>query len=241
MIYIDEVIILNFIIDYLLLLFTSYILKLNIKKYKLVLSSIFGEISILYLFISMNNIILVIFKIFICSIMIFISYGKCNVLEFIKRCIYFYILSFFLGGVLYYFKVSNLIKYEIYLLFIPFILDMYKYFINRLRSIINTHRRVTIYLNNGKVLYLNGFIDTGNTLTCPYSNNKVIIIDKYVYENFYLIPYKTISGESLIKCFKPSRVFIDGIGERKDIVVGIINRKFNGYDCLINYDLMEAI
>ena len=37
MIYIDEVIVLNFIIDYLLLLFTSMLLKLNVRKYKLII------------------------------------------------------------------------------------------------------------------------------------------------------------------------------------------------------------
>ena len=68
MIYIDEVIVLNFIIDYLLLLFTSMLLKLNVRKYKLIISSIFGEISILYLFFDMNYILLIIFKICICEV-----------------------------------------------------------------------------------------------------------------------------------------------------------------------------
>ena len=239
MVYIDEVIILNFIIDYLLLLFTSYVLKLNTLKYKLFLSSLFGEISILYLFFDMNNLFLILFKLSICSVMIFISFGKCNFKEFIKRCIYFYILSFFLGGVLYYFKIENLVKYEIYFLFIPVILNIYKYFAYHLTTIINTHRKVTIYLNNGKILFLNGFIDTGNSLIDPYSKKKVIIINRYVYDNYYLIPYKTVDSECLLKCFKPNKVYIEGIGERNDVVVGVVHKKFNGYDCLINYRLME--
>ena len=240
MIYIDEVIILNFIIDYLLLYCTSCILKLNTKRYKLILSAFFGEISILYLFINISNVFLILFKLIICIVMIFISFGKCDIKEFIKRCVYFYILSFFLGGVLYYFKIENIVKYEIYLLFIPLILNIYKYFTYHLKTIINTHRRVTIYLDNGKVLFLNGFIDTGNSLIDPYTNKKVIIINKYVYENYYLVPYKTVDNESLLKCFKPNRVYIEGIGERHDVVVGVVKKKFNGYDCLLNYELMEG-
>ena len=126
------------------------------------------------------------------------------------------------------------------LLFIPLILNIYKYFTYHLKTIINTHRRVTIYLNNGKVLFLNGFIDTGNSLIDPYTNKKVIIINKYVYENYYLVPYKTVDNESLLKCFKPNRVYIEGIGERHDVVVGVVKKKFNGYDCLLNYELMEG-
>ena len=84
-------------------------------------------------------------------------------------------------------------------------------------------------------------MDSGNSLIDPFSNKKVIIINKKVDENFYLVPYKTINSESLIKCFKPKKVFIDGIGVRDDVVVGVINKKFNGFNCLLNYKLMEEI
>ena len=84
-------------------------------------------------------------------------------------------------------------------------------------------------------------MDSGNSLIDPFSNKKVIIINKDVDEDFYLVPYKTIDSESLIKCFKPRKVYIDGIGERNDVVVGVINKKFNGFNCLLNYKLMEGI
>ena len=82
-------------------------------------------------------------------------------------------------------------------------------------------------------------MDTGNTLKEPYSNKNVIIINKNINENFFLVPFKTIDNSSLIKCFKPKKVYIDGLGERKDIVVGISNKKFKGFNCLLNYNLME--
>ena len=105
-------------------------------------------------------------------------------------------------------------------------MNIYKYFSYDLKNILSLKYKVNIYLNNGKVLYLNGYMDTANTLVEPYNNKKVIIINKYIEEDFFLVPYETINNTSLIKCFKPNRVYIDGIGERKDIVVGIINNKF---------------
>ena len=45
---------------------------------------------------------------------------------------------------------------------------------------------------------------------------------------------------SLLKCFNPKRVYIEGIGQRDDITVGITNNKFKGYNCLLNYKLMEG-
>lgn len=239
MIYIDELILLNFIIDFLILKTTSKILKLNTTTLKIVLSSIFGEISILYLFINLNNVELTIFKLLIGIIMNLIAFGFNDLKEFIKNLIYFYMFSFFLGGTLYYLKIESLVKYQYYLLLIPLIMNILKYFTYNLKNIISLRHKVTIYLKNGKVLYLNGYMDTGNTLKDPYTNKNVIIINKQIDENFFLVPFKTIDNSSLIKCFKPKKVFIDGLGERKDIVVGISNKKFKGFNCLLNYNLME--
>jgi hypothetical protein len=84
-------------------------------------------------------------------------------------------------------------------------------------------------------------MDTGNNLIEPYGNRKVIIINKSVSEDFYYVPYKTIGGEHLIKCFNPKRVYIDGIGDIKNICVGVIDKKFDGYNCLLNNLILEDI
>lgn len=241
MIYIDELILLNFIIDFSILKTTSKILKLNTKTNRIVLSSLFGEVSILYLFINFNNIELLIFKLVIGIIMNLIAFKFIDINSFIKNILYFYMFSFFLGGTLYYLKIESLVKYQYYLLLIPLIMNILKKLTYNLKEIINLKHKVTIYLKNGKVLYLDGYMDTGNTLKEPYSNKNVIIINKYVDENFFLIPFKTIDNSSLIKCFKPKKVYIDGIGERTDIVVGITNKKFKGFNCLLNYNIMEDI
>ena len=118
-------------------------------------------------------------------------------------------------------------------------MDTYKYVFNDLKVALNTRYRVTIYLNNGQILFLNGFMDTGNNLIDPVTNKKVIIINKNIDEDYMLVPYKTIDNTSLIKCFKPKKVYIDGLGERNDILVGITNKKFLGFNCLLNNCLME--
>ncbi len=239
MIYIDELIILNFIIDFLILKTTSSILKLNVKNSRLIISSIVGEISLLYLFINLNNIELTLFKILIGVIMNFISFGYINLKEFLKNLLYFYMFSFFLGGTLYYLKIESLVKYKYYLILIPLIMNILKKLTYNLKNVMKLRHKVTIYLKNGNILYLNGYMDTGNRLVEPYTNKNVIIINKDIKEKFFLVPFKTIENSSLLKCFVPKKVYIDGIGERNDIVVGVINKKFNGFNCLLNYNLME--
>ena len=68
----------------------------------------------------MNNLLLVLFKLVLGIIMIIILYGYSDIKSFFKEIVYFYILCFFLGGTLYYFKIENLMKYQYILLFIPF-------------------------------------------------------------------------------------------------------------------------
>lgn len=239
MIYIDELMLLNFIIDYILIDFTSKIIKININYKRKILSCLFGEISILYLFLNTSNIVLILFKLIIGLLMILIAFGFNDMKTYINNILYFYSFSFLLGGTLYYFKIESLLKYKFFLLFIPLIMDTYKYIFNDLKSIITLKYKVTIYLNNGNILYLNGYMDTGNNLIDPLTNKKVIIINKKVDEDYILVPYRTVDDSSLMKCFKPRKVYIDGLGERNDILVGITNKKFKGFNCLLNNCLLE--
>lgn len=241
MIYIDELLIYNFLIDYILLSTLSYILKLNTKNRRIILSSLIGEICLISLFYSFNNFILIIIKILTCIIMLIVSFGYNDIKSVIKNYIYYNILNFFLGGFLFYIKSEQVFSYKYFIILVPIIMNIYKYFTYNLKYIFSLRHKVTIYLNDGRVLYLNGYLDSGNNLIEPYFNRKVIIINKKINENFYLVPYKTIGCESLIKCFNPKKVFIDGIGERNDISVGIVDKKFNGYNCLLNYKIMEDI
>ena len=234
--YIETIIVLNFIIDYILLKTISNLLKLQTTNKRLILSSLIGEITLIYL-LNINQIIITLSKILIISLMIYVSFGYNDLKSFIKNIIFYFMISFFLGGILYYLKNNN-IKY--YLLLIPVIMNIYEYFEYNLKDIIKNKYRVNIYLNNGKILYLNGFMDTGNNFIEPYTSRKVIIINEKAEENFYLVPYQTISGEHSIKCFKPKRVYIEGIGDIKNISVGVIDKKFNGYNCLLNNKILEG-
>ena len=104
--YIEELIILNFIIDYILLKTMSKILKLQTTNKKIIMSSLIGEITLIYLFIT-NEIIILLTKIIILSIMIYVSFGFNDKKTYIKNIIYYYIISFFLGGSLYYIKINS--------------------------------------------------------------------------------------------------------------------------------------
>ena len=93
MIYVDELALLNFVIDYILLSTLAKILKINVKSKRVFLSCLIGEISILYLFINTSSYILWIFKFILSILMILISFGYKDIKSFSERILYFYCLS----------------------------------------------------------------------------------------------------------------------------------------------------
>ena len=54
-VYIDIVLIINYIFDFILLLSTSVILKRNISIKRIILGSLFGSLTILFLFIEISS------------------------------------------------------------------------------------------------------------------------------------------------------------------------------------------
>ena len=236
--YIEEVLIINFLIDYVILYVMSLILNNNINNKRILLCSLIGEATLLLLFIDVSYVIINILKLLFGAFIIFIYSGKCDRKTYFTNLIWFYSISFLLGGFLYYIKI-NVNNYILYLILVPIILNIYRYFIRDYIKNISFKHKVNIYLDSGNVLCLNGFMDTGNNLIDPYYGKKVIIIDRDVDTECFLVPYENVGGRSLIKCFKPHKVFIEGYGERSDVVVGITKNKFNGFDCLLNYGLEE--
>ena len=99
-IYLDLIMILNFVFDFLLLLSVSIILRRNVSINKLILGAFIGGISILFLFIKINSFELFIFKILISILMILISFGYKDIRYFGKNILFFYMTIIVLGGFL---------------------------------------------------------------------------------------------------------------------------------------------
>ena len=255
-IYLDLVFFINFFFDFLILFGTKNILKERIKLYRLILGSLLGSLSILFLFLKINSLELFILKILISMLMVLITFGKNN---FFKTYLYFYIISIFLGGGMYFLNnlfsvkhngiifINNGLSINIIVIIIisPFIVYYYvKENLKYKNNISNCHI-VDIYLNNKKYK-LKGYLDTGNTLRDPYKNRSVILLDltKYKFNNkkYIYVPYKTITETGVIKCFTVDKVIIDN-KEFNNLLVGDIKNKFNlnNTDCLLPNIIKEDL
>lgn len=243
--YIDLFFIFNVIIDYIIIMSTSILLKRRTSYIRMILSSLLGGISSLVLFTSLNKIVIEVVSIII---MVLISFEYKGIRYLIKNILYMYILSTLLGGIIYLFniKVSNSM-FLTYLIIIVISIEVMILYIKenkKMRSIYNNYYKVDIYFKDREKLSLIGFVDTGNNLYDPYKKRPVIIVpDKYIKEDKYiLVPYHTVNGNGLLKCIKPDIIFIDGIGYKGNVLIGFSD-SFNfgdGVDVILHKDIMKG-
>lgn len=239
-IYLDLLFILNFIIDFILLLTVSIIMKRKTTIWRLLLSSLIGSLTIIVLFIKINLYQMFLIKIYISIIMILLAFNKYDFKYVINNLTCFYISSILLGGTIYALKIQGM---HIILLFIisPIILYIY---------VKNNKMQKTKYINYYKIqlfikkqqLNLIGYMDTGNNLT---SKGTIVIISN-IKNNFkvkkHYIPYQTINGVSLLECIKIDKLIIEHYGIYQNIFLGFSqNIKIDGVDVILNNKLEANI
>ena len=244
-IYIDLLFILNFIYDFLLLMTVSIALKRNTKINRLLVGSLFGGLSTFIILIPINKYILLIIKIILGLLMIMITYGYKNIKYVIDNTIYLYMCSVILAGFLYFLKIEfNNLSYIIILLISPIILYLYIKEQKKLKEIINFYKKVVITFKNNKVIYLKGFIDSGNRLKDPVTNKYIILVNKKKLKGIYnirspmYVSIHTVNKISLLECISIKNIIIDN-KVYTNFLLGITDSEFKDFDCLLNYYLME--
>ena len=262
-IYIDLVLLLNFGFDLLLLFSVAIILRRQTTLKKLLLASFTGSITILAMFIELNNLLLFILKIIISLLMVYITFGFKNIKYTIKNLFYLYTSSIILGGFLYFlnlqfsYKNKGLVFYFnglsinviVLIVLSPIIIFAYTKQALELKNNYSKYYNIDIYLKNGKIIPTTAFLDTGNILEDPYKKRPIILLNKellsldYSKDKIILVPYDTINNHGLLKCIIPDKIFIQGIGFRKNLLIGISNEKIkiDGIDCILNSKLLERI
>ncbi len=255
-IYLDLILILNFIIDFLLLLSVSVILKRNTKILRIIFSAFIGGLSILLLFLNINSIILFIFKFVISFLMILVAFDYKNIKYTLINLLYLYMSSIILGGFLYllniefsykhigiiFFNNGLSINFLILIIFSPIILYIYIKQTKNLRYNYSNYYNIELYYKNNKYKYT-AYLDSGNVLIDKLTKKPVILIDKrkilFNIKEFRLIPYMGVNGSDLIKVVKIDKLIFKN-KEYNNILLGIIDKiSLDGVDVILNRNLLE--
>ena len=236
-VYVDVVFILNIVLDFILLMSVSVILTRNAKLLRIFLGSIIGGASTFLLFVNLNSISSLIFKLLLGLLMVIVTFGYKDIKYTFNNLFYLYTLSFSVGGVMYLLMEKEYYNYLV--LIIGFIVVLFMY-IKQTKNYQNSYANyypVELYLNDKKYL-LTGFLDTGNKLYDSYKHRPVVIIDKrikYKLEEVIYVPYASLNNESVLKCLKTDKIIINN-HVFKNYLVGISNQRFkiDGINCLLH-------
>ena len=247
-VYIDGLLFLNFYLDFLLLLTVVVILKRNVKLFRIILGAFFGSLTILVLFFEIGSLELFFIKIYLSFIMCIVCFGYHNLKSFLINVGCFYMVSILLGGFLYFlnitfsYKNNGLVFFDnaisvnalFFILVSPIILYFYIKQMKMFKSKVVCFFKTNIYVGK-KVLNLNGYLDTGNTLT--YKSKPVILtnIDNNFRNKKIYIPYIVIGGSGVLECIKVRKVEVIGIGVFENVYLGFSKDfKLAGADVLLN-------
>lgn len=250
-IYIDLVLFLNFVFDFILLLSVSILLRRMISLNRLLVGAFIGSLSILLLFIKISTIKLFFLKITISIVMTLVCFGYRNKKYFLRNLGFLYMASIVLGGFLYFLNIQFSYKQQgivffhnglsinfiFLIIFSPIIIYIYiKQGLN-LKNNYSKYHRVKMYFSNKEVECI-GFVDTGNKVVDPYFRRRVIFVnglDISLSNNYVFVPIKTLNMEGLVKCFRLNKLEIDGKEINEKFLVGIMDRKIkiDGIDCIL--------
>ncbi len=225
-VYADVLIFLNLIINYFLLSASVKILNTNPPFLRILLSSVIGAISSLYIFLPKLGIILeILLKLATCVFMVIVCFGFKKLLKSV--CVLFLITCAY-GGVMFavwimfspkgmvlnnsvvYFNISPL-ALIIFTGLAYILLNLFLYFFGK-TSKFAKRCSVTVFANK-KSVRLEAIIDTGNSIEDIFSNSEIIIADKQKVEELFseadkttkqyrILPCNTITGNDMLEGFR---------------------------------------
>lgn len=267
-VYIDIIFIENLLMNYIILFVTGTVLKYKIDNKRIILSSILGSIYASVMYINIVRIVNNVIPKFILSvIMVQIAYKCKGIKNLIKDLMVFYLISFSFGGaaffLLYYIKPEK-IKivngnyiglYPLKILILSgiiasIIIIISLTIIKKVKIKKELYCKLAMKKDKG---YIEAFIDSGNMLKDPITNNPVIVVEEEIIKRYYskeLLEYIEIimkGGTSkyneLIKdeISKIRIIPFSSIGKENGMMVGIKTEKLYIYYEEELYEVEDAI
>ena len=236
-IYIDLLALLNIGLDFILLMSISVILKRNVKIRRIIIGSLFGSLTIVFLFIKLNSVIMSLIKIILGLIMVIITFGYRDLKYTLNNFYYLIVNSIIMGGGLYLIKDYGYYNYGVLIIGFSALMFIYIKQIKKYKENYTNYAKVDIYIKN-KQYKLNGYLDTGNKLYDQFKHRPVILISKnipYKIEEVIYVSCSTINNISLIKCIKPEKIVINN-KNYNNYLIGFSPNKFkiDGIDCILH-------
>ena len=274
-IYLDVLIGVNVYINYLLLVLTARFAACRQVRGRIVLGALVGALSSCTILLDIpSKLLSALIKIITAVLMTIISFEIKSHRTLIKLILILTAVTFGFAGAMIGIKnimstnniaVSNFSVYldisPVYLILLTLVcyvlLSLYSKLTAR-KNRQNSICRLTIN-NQGKSVTLDALLDTGNTLTEPFSGLPVVVVsEKSIYhllpgevkgfdvsapsptKNVRLIPFTSVGGEGLLRGFMPDSITVESEGREsstRNVYIAVSDRHAD-IPALINPDIM---
>lgn len=258
-VYIDLLFLINFMMDYLLLLAVRKITSNPSSRWRLVFSALAGSILTCFFIVCPlpAGWKIFFFYLFPNSIMLLAAFKIRSLKEFIRFFFLLYIGGFLLGGIFSFFR-QYIRTGSLFFLFAVISYELLGVVWNMIRHMQRFHTylcRISLQMKDRKV-FVNGLLDTGNCLKDPDTGFPVCVVEKEAvkellpenpYGRFRYITYRSVGKEGgMIALVKFDSMHIYGKRERtiQDVWVGISETKIsaNGiYEMIVNPDILGGV
>lgn len=280
-IYVDVLVSVNILITYIFLVCVRVFLRYPTNKWGVGIASLMGGLSSLIIFApQVNTVVSLFYKIFVCCLIVLVSFLPKKIRQFVKTVLAFMGITFLFGGAIYAFQLVSdtkkilymngtvyfdmSIKYLVGSVFVVYGLFLaFDYFFMKSYGKNKLYDVEIKFRNN--VVFLKGFLDTGNSLTDGLSGRPVaigeadalsplftyeelIFLKSGTYENipesligkFRLLPCKTVGESSLLPVFTADEFRINK-NSVNSVSVALVNKDLseNEYNILLNRNMME--
>ncbi len=200
-VYADILILLNFLIDYFILLLTAKLLEIRYGIFRLLLASTIGGLSSLYIFLPrINTIIDFIYKLIICMILSLTAFNIKHIKQYFKITVSLFTMTCLYAGltvaVWHIFKpngliINNSIAYfdisPIALIFSTVIFYISFVFLNQIfKNTCNFAEKcnITVFSDN-RSISLTAIIDSGNSVEDFFGKSEIIITDSSSFKSLF--------------------------------------------------------
>lgn len=260
-VYVDILLILNTLVNYFILLAVQKITRTHQKKWRILLGATVGGISSLLLFLESLGVIMTLLKIATAILMTVITFGVKPIKQIVKKIFLLFAITFLFGGLMFAIYIffdkdiliytNGIVYFDVDLTFLV-ICSVVSYVVITLISKITDKKApkskeyyVTVE-NQCKTVSCTALVDTGNNLREPFSDYPVIMLEQGLFKKVFtedkirLIPVSTISGESLIRAFRPEKLTIDKFTTDK-VYIGESLVPLDEYKMILNINLEREL
>ena len=267
-VYIDILLLVNFIINLSLLKCSAFLGKRSLPLLKGVLASFIGSLSSLSLFLPPFSFAAMMFyKLLFASVMVFLSFGYENISIFFRELFLLLFCTFIFAGLInfifislrpsklilfngsFYFDVSALFLVSAAVFSFLFVTGMTYFFGNPAPK--EDICKIKLCLEKEDITF-KGLIDTGNSLHEPFSNLPVMVINKgllneayFLNKSFRIVPFESIGKDGFMKAFLGEDLTFFLKGEayhvKKGCYIALSEEKVGHglYDAVINPEILE--